>query len=141
MKIDWIHVIILVLAITAISGCSTPGPVVTPTAVPATPTPFPPTPTATSTVVPTPSPTSTTPSSASVTISGFSFQPGEVTIARGGTVTWTNNDGTAHTIKFQDSESPALQNGKTYSKTFNVTGTFDYICGIHTYMNGKVIVV
>ncbi len=139
MKIDWIHVIILVLAVTAMSGCSTQSPAVTPTAVPGTATPVPPTPTAASTVAPTP--TSTAPSSASVTISGFSFQPGEVAIARGGTVTWTNNDGTAHTIKFQDSESQALQNGKAYSKTFDTAGTFDYICGIHTYMNGKVIVV
>ncbi len=134
MKIEWMT--LLVLAVMTVSGCTTSSPAVTPTttASPATSTPVPPTPTATPAA-------SALPTSASVTISGFSFQPGEVTIARGGTVTWTNNDGTAHTIKFQDSESQALQNGKAYSRTFDAAGTFDYICGTHTYMKGKVIVV
>lgn len=137
MKIDWIHTIILVLAVTAISGCSTPGPVVTPTAAPATATPGPPTPTAAST----PSPTSTAPSSASVAISGFSFQPGEVTIAKGGSVTWTNDDSTAHTVRFAGSESDALGKGGTYSKSFDSPGTYDYSCGIHPGMIGKVTVI
>jgi plastocyanin len=34
----------------------------------------------------------------SVNISGFAFSPASVTIAPGGTVTWTNLDGTAHTV-------------------------------------------
>ena len=147
MKIEWIYLIILVLAVTAISGCTTSSPAVTPTATPATATATPaPTaatavPSAAGTATPTSAPTTAAPSTASVSISGFAFQPATVTIAKGGTVTWTNNDGTAHTVKFPDSESPALSSGKTYSKTFDTTGTFSYICGIHTYMHGTVTVV
>ena len=33
-----------------------------------------------------------------VNISGFAFSPASVTIAPGGTVTWTNLDATAHTV-------------------------------------------
>jgi len=143
MKIVWIYLIMLVLAVTAISGCTTSSPAVTPTPtpVPVTTTPAPTATTATPAASSTAAPTAAAPSTASVSISGFAFQPASVTIAKGGTVTWTNNDGTAHTVKFSDSESPGLSSGKTYSKTFDSTGTFSYICGIHTYMHGTVVVV
>jgi plastocyanin len=81
------------------------------------------------------------PPSVSVTISGFSFQPAEATIAKGGTVTWTNDDSTAHTVKFAGSESDALGKGGTYSRTFDSPGTYDYSCGIHPGMKGKVTVI
>ena len=147
MKIVWIYLIMLVLAVTAISGCTTSSPAVTPTPtpVPVTVTPAPTaattTPAASSTAMPTAAPTAAAPSTMSVSISGFAFQPATVTIAKGGTVTWTNNDGTAHTVKFSDSESQGLQQGGTYSKTFDTAGNFSYICGIHTYMHGTVVVV
>lgn len=38
------------------------------------------------------------PASVAVSIQGFSFSPSSVTVGPGGTVTWTNNDGTAHTV-------------------------------------------
>ena len=144
MKTEWIYLLIFVLAVAAVSGCTTSGPAVTPTAVPTTATPMPPTPTAATTAEPgsaTPSPTTTAPSTASVTISNFAFQPDNITVAKGGTVTWTNNDATAHTVKFEDSQSAALQKDATYNKTFDTVGTFDYSCGIHPSMKGKVVVV
>jgi amicyanin len=79
-------------------------------------------------------------SSATVNIQGFAYQPPEVTIQKGGTVTWTNQDGVTHDVKFQDSESPDMEKGESYSKTFNKSGTFDYICNIHPSMKGKVVV-
>jgi plastocyanin len=87
-------------------------------------------------------PTSTTPAPAQtdVRIKDFAFSPQEARVAKGGTVTWTNLDSTAHTVSFNGVQSKVLNNGDTYSKTFNETGTFDYICGIHTYMKGKVVV-
>jgi amicyanin len=75
-----------------------------------------------------------------VSISNFQFQPSEVTIHKGDTVTWTNMDSVAHDVKFKDSESPNLNKGASYSQTFDDTGTFGYICDIHPYMKGKVIV-
>jgi plastocyanin len=79
--------------------------------------------------------------SAGVTIKNFAFTPGEVTIVKGGSVTWSNVDGTTHTVAFADNSSPDLGNGATYSKTFDETGTFSYKCSIHPGMTGKVIVV
>ncbi len=117
----------IVLAIMAVlvAGCSSP------TATPAA------TPAASAT------PTSTTPAptQASVQIKDFAFSPQDARVAKGGTVTWTNLDSTAHTISFSGVQSNVLNNGDTYSKTFNETGTFDYNCGIHTYMKGRVLVV
>ncbi|MCL5071510.1 MAG: plastocyanin/azurin family copper-binding protein [Actinobacteria bacterium] len=33
-----------------------------------------------------------------------------------------------------------LANGATFNFTFDKEGTYDYICGIHTFMTGKIIV-
>lgn len=79
-------------------------------------------------------------STAQVMIKNFAFDPGTVTVAKGGTVTWANQDSAVHTVKFGSNESPSLKKGQTYSKTFNDAGTFDYICGIHPAMKGKVVV-
>jgi plastocyanin len=77
---------------------------------------------------------------AQVKIDNFKFIPDQITIRRGDTVTWTHPGPASHTVKFADSESPVLSNGAQYSKTFNAPGNFDYICGIHPYMKGRVIV-
>ncbi len=81
-----------------------------------------------------------TANTAQVLIKDFKFQPAEITINKGDTVTWTHPGTASHTVKFADSESPILKNGASYSKTFNQAGTFAYSCGIHPYMKGTVIV-
>jgi plastocyanin len=78
-----------------------------------------------------------------VDISGFAFQPGTVRIQVGDTVTWTNNDNTAHTATSTD--NPALfdgemATGESFSFTFSDAGTFDYVCKIHPAMQGTVVV-
>ena len=77
---------------------------------------------------------------AQVLIKDFKFQPDQITIQKGDTITWTHPGPASHTVKFADSESPILKNGGTYSKTFDQPGTFPYSCGIHPYMTGTVIV-
>jgi plastocyanin len=77
---------------------------------------------------------------AQVSIKDYKFQPDQATIKKGDTVTWTNVDPVSHDVKFKDAESPDLKKGETYSRTFNEAGTFDYLCDIHSYMKGKVIV-
>lgn len=79
-------------------------------------------------------------STAQVLIKDFKFRPDTITIQKGDTITWTHPGSASHTVKFSDSESPILKDGGTYSKTFNEAGTFDYSCGIHPYMKGRVIV-
>lgn len=75
-----------------------------------------------------------------VDIKNYQFQPAEVTLQKGGTVTWTNMDSMLHDVKSQGFESPDLKKGEQYSKTFDKPGTYDYFCEIHPGMKGKVIV-
>jgi plastocyanin len=131
---------------TALAGCTSPS--ATPHVATATPSPAASvaptaaasaTPMATPTVSPTATPAaSPAPATAAVTIRDFTFTPSVVHIAAGGSVTWTNQDGTAHTVKFSNSESSALGNGATYTKKFDTPGKYDYNCGIHPSMTGTV---
>jgi len=75
-----------------------------------------------------------------VQMKDFKFQPDHITIKSGDTVTWTNMDSAPHDVKFKDFESKNLNKGEQYSKTFDKPGTYDYICEIHPYMKGQVVV-
>ena len=77
-----------------------------------------------------------------VVIANFSFSPKTFTIAAGATVTWTNHDGEPHRIAAGDGSfhSPGLDTNATYTSTFPTAGTFDYICSIHPFMHGTVVV-
>jgi len=76
-----------------------------------------------------------------VEIEDFKFQPAEITVTQGSTITWTNKDDVGHTVKFTFEESRLLGKGDSYSYTFNQKGTFDYECGPHPFMKGKVTVI
>lgn len=78
-----------------------------------------------------------------VHIKNFAFNPPEVTIKQGETITWVNEDSVAHTIKVGELfESPHLQKGDEFDHTFTeAIGEYPYICGIHPSMQGKVKVV
>ena len=90
------------------------------------------------------SPTPGTPPTqqASVQIKDFEFAPSKVTIKVGGTITWTNEGASAHTVTADDGsfDSGQLQKGKTFSRTFDSTGTFSYHCSIHSSMKAQVVV-
>jgi plastocyanin len=132
-------------------------PAATPTPSPAqtfvptpTPTPIPtsiptPTPTPVSTATPTPAPTPTpTPIPSGtvhqISIQGFAFNPSSLTIKVGDTVVWTNNDTAFHSIQSATFSSVAFGQNGTYSKTFDTAGTYNYNCGIHTFMTGSITV-
>jgi plastocyanin len=78
----------------------------------------------------------------SVAISGFTFGDGELTVATGSEVTWTNSDGPTHSVVATDGsfKSDRLGTGESFSHTFDAAGTFAYVCGIHASMTGTVIV-
>ncbi len=77
----------------------------------------------------------------SVFIKDFSFIPKTLNVKVGTTVIWTNKDSVSHTITSgEDFDSGNLKKGETFSYTFNKPGTFNYICTIHPYMKGKIIV-
>jgi len=72
-----------------------------------------------------------------------SFNPGTRTVVVNTIVTWTNKDGTSHTVTSDNgsfTSSGNIANGGTYSYKFTVTGTYNYHCTLHSGMTGKVIV-
>ena len=75
-----------------------------------------------------------------VTIAGFAYSPDPVTINVGDTVTWTNNDGVAHTATGSGFNTGTISTGASKSVTFNSAGTFAYHCTIHPSMTGTVVV-
>jgi plastocyanin len=80
----------------------------------------------------------------SVTIQNMAFSPANISVKKGTTVTWTNQDSVGHTVTETDGKtgpsSSTLNQGSTYSFTYNEVGTFNYHCSIHTYMTGTVTV-
>ncbi len=81
---------------------------------------------------------------ASVSISGLAFNPANVTVNVGDSVTWTNNDaGIQHTVSSDSGSelgSGAISSGATYVHEFNSAGTYTYHCDIHPTMTGTVVV-
>jgi amicyanin len=78
----------------------------------------------------------------SVSISDFKFNPATLTVPVGTTVTWTNQDEEPHTVAAKDGSfhSPGMDTHGTYSYKFTAPGSFDYICSIHPFMVGTVVV-
>ena len=79
-------------------------------------------------------------SGSTVTIKNFSFSPDILTVKTGTAVVWINEDSATHTIKSDAFNSGDLSNGQKFEFKFEKTGSFDYSCGIHPSMKGKVIV-
>jgi plastocyanin len=77
-----------------------------------------------------------------VTIDNFTFTPKDLTVAVGTTVKWVNHDDIPHTVVEKNTtfRSKALDTDDSYSFTFTSAGSFDYFCGLHPHMVGKVIV-
>jgi plastocyanin len=77
-----------------------------------------------------------------ITIDNFTFTPKELTIAVGTTVKWVNHDDIPHTVVNKEKvfRSAALDTDDSFSYTFASAGAFDYFCGLHPHMVGKVIV-
>jgi plastocyanin len=77
-----------------------------------------------------------------VSISMFKFQPARIVVTRGTRIVWTNADSDPHTIRSKAAgwSSPALDTGKSFSRVARKAGTFRYICTIHPFMHGTVIV-
>jgi amicyanin len=77
-----------------------------------------------------------------VSISDFKFNPATLTVPVGATVTWTNQDEEPHTVAAKDGSfhSPGMDTRATYSFTFTTPGSYEYICSIHPFMTGTVVV-
>jgi plastocyanin len=126
-------VVLLLICVVLFSSCA--GGNAT-TSAPPPPT-EPPTPTAT----PTPTPVVGV-THVSITITA-KFQPANIQVPVGTTVTWTNNDNVGHTVTFRNGMKDSGRidaGGGTFRYTFASKGIFPYYCTIHPDMVGVVIV-
>jgi len=101
------------------------------------------------------------PMSASVTYNGTSYSPRSVTIAKGGTVTWTNSSsqsmwiaadlhpshteysGTSRSAHCPDTSGTAFDQcsgGQSFTFKFDRTGTWDYHDHLNASSGGSVVV-
>jgi amicyanin len=77
-----------------------------------------------------------------VKIDNFTFNPKQVTVHAGDTVTWVNHDDIPHTVtsKTMAFRSKALDSDDKFSFTFAAPGSFDYFCSLHPMMTGTIVV-
>jgi plastocyanin len=76
------------------------------------------------------------------------FKPAAVTVKKGGKVTWTNDDTVGHDVtktggpgpEFKSGGSGGMNQGDTFTHTFNTPGKVTYVCTVHANMQGTVTV-
>src|SRR5271154_636121 len=78
-----------------------------------------------------------------VSIVGRTYQPADLTVGLGQTVTWHNGTLDKHTVPSVEGlfNSGVMVLGTSFSVTFTKAGTFDYKCTIHPTMHGSVVVL
>ena len=69
-----------------------------------------------------------------------SFSPKTIKIAPGDTVTWDFKGKATHNVHGAGGLDSGNKKSGSYSKQFNSSGTYGYICTIHAGMTGKVVV-
>jgi amicyanin len=79
---------------------------------------------------------------AEIMIDNFRFSPIPQTVTTGSTVTWLNRDDIPHSIVVPELgvHSHPMDTNEIFSYRFDRPGTYDYICGIHPFMRGKIVV-
>jgi len=81
------------------------------------------------------------PKSHTVEIKAMQFQPAELSVHKGDTVLFVNQDMLVHNVTEEKSKawgSPSLAPGDSYKMV--VTESSDYYCSLHPVMKGKLVV-
>ena len=75
-----------------------------------------------------------------VKMAGLAFAPGMLTVARGSTVVFDNDDTAPHTVTARSGgvDSGVLDPGRQFSLT--ASEGFDYVCAIHPSMTARIVV-
>jgi plastocyanin len=79
----------------------------------------------------------------SISISNFMFSPMSLTVAPGSTIKVTNKDSATHTLTATGGQFDTGDIDQNHTKTFTApskAGTYHYICNIHQYMMGTIVV-
>ena len=71
-----------------------------------------------------------------VVMSAMAFNPANMTVARGTTVTWRNDDGAVHTSTSDSTgwDTGNMSAGASRTTTFSTPGTFRFHCTYHRAM-------
>jgi plastocyanin len=77
-----------------------------------------------------------------VEIAEFIYEPEDLTVPTGTTVTWTNQDKAPHTATAEDSsfDTGTLQKGDAGEVTLDDPGSYAYYCRFHRFMEATVTV-
>jgi plastocyanin len=80
--------------------------------------------------------------SAQIRIDNFKFGPTALTVGKGTAVTWTNQDDIPHSIVITGlgAHSKPMDTDQAFTYQFDKAGTFSYVCGLHPFMHGQVVV-
>jgi plastocyanin len=72
----------------------------------------------------------------------WGYAPGTRTVAPGTWVTWSNDGQDAHTVTALDGsfDSGDLDPSEGFSWYFDQPGTIEYVCALHPWMTGKIVV-
>jgi plastocyanin len=76
-----------------------------------------------------------------VAISEFLFGPEKLVVKNNQYVTWTNTDDSPHQVTIAGeggTRTPVILKGQSQTLKFTAPGTYDYICGLHPGMKGRI---
>lgn len=82
-----------------------------------------------------------TPGPGVVSIADFKFGPETVVVNKGQTITWHNTDASPHQVTItgpKAQRSSIALKGQTTQLTLADAGIYDYVCGLHPAMKGKI---
>jgi plastocyanin len=85
---------------------------------------------------------------AKVSMKDIAFNPSNITVAKGGSVTWTNDDSVGHDVTkesgpgadFKSGDPGGMASGATFTQKFATAGSIKYVCTVHPGMEGTVTV-
>ena len=82
-----------------------------------------------------------------VDMKNIQFSPKTLTVKKGTTVEWVNQDSVNHDVTKQTGPGPKFSSGTgnfgsgdSYKVTFNAAGTVRYECTVHPGMTGTIVV-
>ena len=77
-----------------------------------------------------------------IDIRDFRYQPPNLSVPVGATVTWVNRDVAPHDSEARDGmwETSLLQRDEEFAIRFDEPGTWDYFCTVHPYMTATLTV-
>ena len=76
-------------------------------------------------------------------IDEFKFMPAKIEVDAGAKIVWDNKDTASHTATASDDkfDTDVVRKGdKSKALSFDTPGTYAYICDLHPFMKGTVVV-